>query len=295
MLATLVAHPMAARAQANAIPGRDLLSFPLARTAEPAALATLAGTGLWNPASALVPDSSRWRLVAAAMNAPADVAVSAEVLTVAFGGWRHTTFAFTLVTSSVGGIARTESDPQSVGPDVTYSTTVYSLIAAQQVTRHIAVGIALRDRYGRLDALHRHGLSLDIGAVADHLSPLDLRLGASTFLLHPGGRGAERASLLAAADLRVLGSDSTRTVRAGYGIEQTDGLSTEHFLYASGRWSAWELRGGPVRTTTFGETNVRLRVGIGVRHAGYSVGVAREEGVNGLAPTYQFSLSSLIR
>jgi hypothetical protein len=38
-----------------------------------------------------------------------------------------------------------------------------------------------------------------------------------------------------------------------------------------------------------------VRLGIVLHYAGYGIGVAREDGVNGLAPTYQSSLSSLLK
>jgi hypothetical protein len=50
-----------------------------------------------------------------------------------------------------------------------------------------------------------------------------------------------------------------------------------------------------VQTDIYGGANFRVRLGIVLRYAGYCIGVAREDGVNGLAPTYQFSLSSLLK
>src|ERR1035437_3617345 len=123
----LTLSPLAAWGQSGEIPGRDLLTFPVGLTAEAPALGTTAGTGLWNPATALLPE------------------------------------------------------PQSIGNPVPYGTTVISLAAA-----------------------------------------------------------SERASWLFGA-------------------------------------------------------NFRVRLGIVPHYAGYNIGVAREDGVNGLAPTYQFSLSSLLK
>ena len=83
-------------------------------------------------------------------------------------------------------------------------------------------------------------------------------------------------------------------MRAGYALESAAGLSTEHYLFAVARWDRWEARGGPVRTEIFGSSNVRIRLGLALHHRGYAFGVAREESAGGLAPTYQFSLSSVL-
>ena len=143
--------------------------------------------------------------------------------------------------------------------------------------------------------MNRSGTSLDIGAVADHLTRFDIRVGASSFLLSPGAGAAERPSWLLGLDARLAGPDSAHGARLGYSLQVAQGLFTEHYLFASARWADWEVRGGPVRTQIYGETNVRVRLGIVLHYAGYQVCVTREDGVNGLAPTYQFSLSSFIK
>jgi len=141
----------------------------------------------------------------------------------------------------------------------------------------------------------RSGLSLDAGVTAEHLTSFDLRVGASSFLLSPGAAASERASWLFGVDGRVAGPDSLHSVRVGYSLQEAQGLFTEHFAFASARWTAWEVRGGAVQTDIFGGASVRLRLGIVLHYGGYQVGVAREDGVNGLAPTYQFSFSSLLK
>jgi hypothetical protein len=281
-------------AQARAIPGRDLLEFPIALTAEAPALGTQAGTGLWNPATAILPPGARWRLAAASMSAPADVAVSAQAGTVA-GLWRGTTIGATVVRAAVAGLSRTEFDPQSIGDDIEYSTIVVSAFAARRLNPHLAAGVALRRRTGRLDDVSRSGFALDAGLLAEHLTRLDARIGASTFLFAPGGFARERPSYSLGTDVRVIGPDSAHTLRGGYAAQLTPGLSSVHFLFADGRWGRWEVRGGPARTEIYGAGNWRLRVGVAIHHAGYVVGVAREESANGLAATYQFALSSVLR
>ena len=295
MAFTLMAlSPLAAWAQSGEIPGRDLLTFPIGLSAEAAALGTATGSGLWNPATVLLPDGFNWRLSVAAMSAPSDIAVSAQVFSIA-GEWRKTTLGLNVTRASVSDILRTDTDPQSIGDPVPYGTTIVSLVAARRLTPHVTVGVAVRERNGTLDDLSKSGLSTDVGVVAEHLTPIDLRIGASTFLLSPGAAASERASWLFAADARVFGADSTRSIRAGYSLQVAQSLFTEHYLFASVRWAGWEVRGGPVQTDVFGSANLRMRLGIILHYAGYNIGVAREDGVNGLAPTYQFSLTSLLK
>jgi hypothetical protein len=290
----LAIGPLAAWGQSGEIPGRDLLTFPLGLTAEAPALGNTAGTGLWNPATALLPEGFHWRLSVAAMNAPTDIAVAAQLFSVA-GEWKNTTIGLSVARASVSDILRTDTDPQSIGNPVPYSTTVISLVGARRLTPHLTVGVALRERNGALDDVNRSGISVDVGAVADHLTRFDVRVGASSFLLSPGSAGAERPSWLLATDGRLAGADSSHGLRVGYSLQVAQSLFTEHYLFASARWGDWEVRGGPLRTDIYGETNVRVRLGVVLHYAGYKVAVAREDGVNGLAPTYQFSLSTLIK
>lgn len=292
--AALAAWPLAAAAQAASIPGRDLLAYPIALTAEAPALGTQTGTGLWNPATALLPEGNRWRLGVAAMSAPSDYGISAQVGTIAFD-WRRTTLGLTIARAAVGDLSRTDTDPQSIGSDIPYTTTIVSVMAARRLSPHLVAGLALRSRNGRLDNVNRTGASLDAGLLAEHLAVADLRLGASTFLWNPGNADRERASYSIGADFRLAGGDTARTVRAGYALQSTTGLSSEQFAFASGRWGRWEARGGPVRTEIYGGTNTRFRLGITVRHAGYAVGVAREESAGEFAPTYHFSLGSMFK
>ena len=289
-----IAAALSAAAQVGAIPGRDLLAFPLGLTAEAAALGTQAGNGLWNPATVVLDNDARWRLSAAAMTSPTAISVSAQVGSVA-GTLKSTTLAFTFARAAVDGLLRTDSDPQAIGNDITYSTIVLSLIAARRLSRNLAAGIALRNRSGRLDDISRTGIAIDAGVLAEHLTRLDVRAGASSFLFSPWAGNRERTSWLLAGDARLLGEDSTRTIRGGYALQVVQALSIEHFAFVSARWGPWEARGGPVRTETYGATNWRGRLGIAVRRAGYDIGISREESASGLPATYHFALSSVIR
>lgn len=283
------------RGQSREVPGRDLLNFPLGLAGEAAPLGAQAGTGLWNPALALIEDGARWRVSVASMNAsPDDIGLSAQVGAIAVR-WHQTTFGVTIARAAVADLLRTDADPQSVGNEIAYSTVLSSGIIARRFSPHFVGGIAVRFRSGQVDNLRRSAVSADFGVLAENFTSRDVRLGASTFLLRLNGASGERTSFLIGGDARILGSDSSRTIRAGYSLMDTPQLSVEHYAVAVVRWDRWELRGGPVRTEVYGASNVRLRLGVAIRHRGYSVGIAREESANGLAPTYHFTLTSLAK
>jgi hypothetical protein len=293
VLAALVAMASSASGQSVAVPGRDLLTYPVGLIAEGSAIPGMLGLGLFNPAIANLPSDTAWRVAAAAMNTPADIAASAQAFG-ASGSWRGVTITASLLRAAVNGIVRTESDPVTTGNNVAYSTQVTSLGAARRVWNHVTLGAALRYRTGQLDAERRTSFSTDLGVVADRLTPLDLRLGASTFLLSPSS-GAETATFSVAADGRIAALDSVRTLRVGAAMSRTAERSSEEFYFASLRYQAWEGRMGAVHTTAHGESNMRTRVGIGVHYGSYVVGIAREGAPAGLPPSYQFVLSALIK
>jgi hypothetical protein len=279
---------------AQLVPGRDLLSFPLGLTSEAPALGTTAGFGFWNPASVMVPDGSRARLAVGTMSAPVDVAVTAQLATVA-GRWHDgTTVAIGIAHASVNDLLRTDSDPQSIGDEIQYATTLVSLMAARRVGP-VTLGAALRVRNGRLDDISRHAVSLDVGVISRGLGSRDIRLAASTFLASALSNEHERAQLLTAIDARLVGRDSLRTSRIGASYTAGDGLTRETFGYAAARWARLEGRIGAARTEAFGHTNWRGRLGVAFHHRGYVIGVAREEGAGNLSASYQFTLSSVIK
>ena len=281
--------------QSREVPGRDLLNFPLGLTGEAPPLGVQAGTGLWNPASALIEDSARWRVSVASMNAsPDDIGLSAQVGAIAVR-WHQTTFGVTIARAAVADLLRTDADPQSIGNEIAYSTVLSSGIIARRFSPHFVGGLAVRFRTGQVDNIRRSAVSADFGVLAENFTSRDVRLGASTFLLRADGASGERTSFVIGGDARFLGSDSSRSMRAGYSLLNTPQLSAEHYAFAVVRWDRWELRGGPVRTEAYGASNVRLRLGVAIRHRGYSVGIAREESANGLAPTYHFTLTSLVK
>jgi hypothetical protein len=279
---------------AQLVPGRDLLAFPIGLTAEAPALGTTSGFGLWNPASVAVPAGSRLRLAVGTMTAPVDVAVTAQVATVA-ARWRDgTTIAVGMAHAAVGDLLRTDSDPQSIGDEIPYTTTLLSLIAARPVGP-VTLGTALRVRSGTLDNIARRAVSVDFGVISKGLGPRDVRLAASTFLASPFSREHEQAELLVAADARLVGTDSLHTSRAGLSYTAADGMPREAFGFVGARWQRLEGRIGAARTEAYGRTNWRGRLGIAFHHRGYVIGVAREESAGNLSATYQFTLSSVLK
>lgn len=286
----LVARPLAAQL----VPGRDLLAFPLGLTAEAPALGTTAGFGVWNAATVAIPAGSRLRMAVGTMSAPVDVAVSAQLATVAARLRNGTTVGLSVVSAAVADLIRTESDPQSIGDEIPYSTTLLSALAARELGA-VTVGAALRLRSGHLDNERRRAVSIDVGATSRGIGRQDVRLAASTFLASPAGRRHERMALLAAADVRLAGIDSMRTSRGGVSVIVADGLSREEYGFVGARWGRLEGRVGGARTQAYGRTNWRGRLGVAFHHRGYAIGVAREESAGNVSATYQFSLSSVLR
>ena len=276
------------------MPGRDLLAFPLGLTAEAPALGTTAGFGIWNAASVAIPSGSRLRMAVGTMSAPVDVAVSAQLATVAARLGDGTTVGLSVVSASVADLIRTESDPQSIGDEIPYSTTLLSALAAREIGV-VTVGAALRLRTGHADSERRSAVSVDVGAMSRGLGRRDVRVAASTFLASPAGRRTERMAMLAAVDLRLAGLDSMRTSRGGVSVMAADGLSREEYAFVGTRWGRLEGRVGGARTQAYGRTNWRARLGIAFHHQGYAIGIAREESAGNLSATYQFSVSSVLR
>jgi hypothetical protein len=294
VLAALCLSPAVVCAQGGPIPGRDLLTYPVGLVAEAGALPGMLGIGLFNPAATRLPSDTAWRVAVASMNTPADLSATAQAGGVS-GLWRKLTLSASVLRASVDGLVRTESDPLPIGNDISYYTQVFSLAAAGEVIPKVSWGAALRMRSGQIEFEKRRGASIDVGVVADGFTPIDLRFGAATFLWSPFASSEEPPTLLLAADARVAGANPMRTARVGASVTSTSGRSSEQFAFGSLRFDAWELRGGPVRSFAYGTSNTRARIALGVRYGGYSVGVAREGSPSGLAPTYQFVLSALLK
>lgn len=294
LLCGLAASLCACSLRAQPVPARDLWEFPLGAVLEPAALANEPGAGLWNPASTALDPGVRWRLGVASVSRPgADQSVDGQLLSAARRGSNGVTMGFSVARTSVGGITRTDSDPQSLGT-VAYASLLLSATASRQILPHVTAGFAARVREGRSDQEVRHAIAADLGVVVDELPWRDARIAVSSFLWRPGREVDDRPAFLAAADLRVLGH-RTRELRAGYTHNGVNRGAQERGPFLGAQVDRLELRGAYLRTAAAGRTLSRIRSGLALHYAKFVVGIAREEGVSGLGPLYQFTLSSLLK
>ena len=281
--ATVALSPL----RAQQVPGRDLFQFPLGTLAEAPALATAAGGGFWNPATIALRAANRLLLSVSALDSPNEQGVAAQVGTLAYRVRSGITAGLSVAQSAVSGILRTDTDPHSIGDMVPYRSLILSGILAMD-RGPATLGIALRRRSATVDDAGGAVTSLDVGGTVDRPGGLPLRAALSSFLMSPRHR-IERASVLGGVEgyLPMAGSD----LRVGVSYQADQGSGDERFVYASARTSIFDIRGGVAQQSSFGSTSTRLRLGLGVRYADYLVGVAREEGVSGLQPSYQFMLT----
>lgn len=284
-----------ALAGAQGVPARDLWDFPIGALAEAPAVAGAAGAALYNPASPMQAGSPRGRALfgVTALSASADQGVEGQVAHATWFRSAASAFTLSLARAAVGGIVRTGTDPQGLG-SVAYQSWVTSLSSAHALSRHVVVGAAARVRTGRADLETGRAVAADLGIVVQHLTPLDLRIGAGSFLWRPGREIEDRSGGSIAADARLLGRSDLRGLRAGHSQQWARRGATEAFTYVRGRFDVLELLAGTAQTRRFGESNRRARFGVVFHFARYSAGIAREDGVSRLAPSYQFSLTTLL-
>lgn len=280
--------------RAQPVPARDLWEFPLGAIFEPPALASEPGAGLWNPATVALPMGDRFRVGVASLSTGNAQGVDGQLLAAAWRRASGTTVAFSVARSAVGGLVRTESDPQSLGT-IPYHSTLTSLTVARTLVPHVTAGLAARWRNGRADQLSRHAVAADLGLVLHDLAWRDSRVAVSSFLWRPGREVEDRPAVLAAADFRLIGASHEREARLGYTESAVNRGARERGPFVSGRWDRVEGRAALVRATAGARAATRVRSGLALYYARYAVGVAREEGIAGLGPVYQFTLSSLLK
>lgn len=282
-----------AAAQSQQIPGRDLFDFPLGSVAEGSALALQTGDGLRNPAAILLPAGARGRLGISSLLTSSDQGVSAQQASAAFL-WRGSTLGVSVARAAVGGIARTDTDPQSVGSDVPYGALIVSALAARRQSRQLYGGVALRLLRGEFDLTTRSTIGIDAGVVAEHLTRVDARIAASSFFWRPAAESGDGQTLSLSGDVRALGSGDTKNARAGYAFSTTPGLSREQYVFASARYLVWEARTGIASTDAFSHTTTRWRLAIGAHVDRYFAAISREDSPSGIAASYQFTLTTTI-
>jgi hypothetical protein len=282
------------QASGQQIPARDLLEFPIGLMGEASALAREMGGGLWNPANMALARPDRVQVSVSALNSPIDQGVTAQLGALAIVLPRGLTASVSATSARVADLLRTDADPQSLGGEINYSTTILSAGVAKRFGGAL-VGVSTRYRWGVQDLVHRGVFAVDGGFVAERVLDTPVRIAASTFMFSPTARQDEPATFMGAVDAPLVRSDTTWSWRGGYAVSNTERRSREGYAFTSARYRQLDLRIGIARSVQFGNPTQRLRLGLGAHYAGYTVGIAREESGAGLGASYQFLLTSVFR
>ena len=288
----LIAAPVTAMAQR--VPGRDLLAFQIGTLGDAPVLSTTTGLGLANPAATWIPDGHLGRVSIAAVQTPADIGVNLQAISGEVALPQHVVASLSIVQGFVADIPRTDGDPQSLPGDIAYSTSMFSIGAARR-QENVTAGVMIRYRVGTLDDQRRGAVGIDAGVIADSLFGRPIRAAASTFLWRPANRSDEETAYSGAVDARVYSSPSNREARIGYALTLVEQRTVEHYAFASGSAGPWDGTAGLLRQDSSGEGEWGMRIGIGLRHNRYHIGVARDSARDGIGGFYQFTLTSLIR
>jgi hypothetical protein len=284
---------LAGAAGAQQVPGRDLFEFPLGLTAEAAPLSTQMIGSLWNPAASVLHGADRAMIGFAGLNTPQDQGVRADMIAGAFRLPDEITGSLSFAETSVADILQTETDPQTLGGEIPYGSMLVSAGAA--TTRGpVSFGLAARYRWGTLDQSSAGAFALDAGAIVDDVLGTPVRVALSTFLFSPSPAQSE-PTYMAAADAPLMKRDSTFALRAGYSYSQTDQRGHEGYLFTTATYGCLDASGGLARTTSFGNSSQRLRLGLALNYARYTVAIGREDGAAGFGATYQFLLTAKYR
>lgn len=295
LLSGLVAFCWAGSLAAQAVPARDLWEFPLGMMFEPAALASEPGAGLWNPASAALKRTERYRFGVASLSAGSAQGVDGQLLSASMQRESGTTLTLSVARSGIGGLVRTDTDPQAIG-NIPYDTWLVSLGTSRELIPHLTMGAAIRWRYGRSDQLKGDAVASDFGAILHDMPWRNARIAVSSFLWRPGREIDDRPALLTAADFRLFGNDAKHEIRGGYSYDHINRGVRESGPFASGRHDRVEGRVAWLRSRAGGNAAIsRVRSGIALHYTRFTVGIAREEGVSGLGAIYQFTLSSVVK
>jgi hypothetical protein len=290
---TAICAVTASEAHAQRVAGRDLLDFPLGLLAEAPALSGQMAGGLWNPATSALSPTTRAAFGFAGLTTPQELGVKLDMLGGALKLKPNVTGSVSIAQASVSDILRTETDPQSIGAEIPYSTTVLS-VGAATTRKNATFGVSARYRWGTADADHSGAFALDGGIVVDRVARTPIRVAMSTFLFNPSS-SSDEASYFAAADVPVLRLDTTLVVRGGYSIAKTEGRGHEHYAFGTATYRQFDLSSGLSTSSEFGNTTHTWRLGFGLRRAGYNVAMARENGGGGLGASYQFILTRAVK
>ena len=293
IFAVLVSISLATPATAQQVSGRDLLDFPLGLLAESAPLSARMTGGLWNPATSMLSPGAKAEFGFAGLTTPQEQGVRLDMIAGSVRIRPTLTAMLSVAQASVSDILRTETDPQSLGGEIPYGTTLLS--AGLAATRgHVTAGAAARYRWTSIDSQHGGVFAMDFGAIVDGVARTPVRLAASTFLLSPS-RSKETPTYLVAADLPIMRRDSSFVLRGGYSLSRTDGRGREDYAFTTTSYRQFDASAGVAQTTVFGNRDHRWRLGVGVRYAGYTAAIGREDGAAGVGGSYQFLLTRVIR
>ena len=252
--------PRAAAAQQ--VPGRDLFEFPLGLLAEAPALSTQMTGGLWNPANDRAPRArSRRDSGSPALTTPQEQGVRLDMVGGAFKVKPDITATLSVAQASVTDILRTDTDPQSVGGEIPYGTTLLSAgLATVRDERHVRRGRAISLGHVGHRASRRARRSM-AASIVDGVAGTPIRLALSTFLFTPvrrdeatlsrGGRYSGRASRL---DVRR----SRRAIRSA----KPTGAVTRTTLSRTSAYRQLDSAPACRRSLVFGNTSRRWRLGL---------------------------------
>lgn len=249
---------------------------------------------MWNPATVAMPENTRLRLGVASLLFSANQGVDGQLVGVAVRRPSGLTLGLSVARAEVSGLVATDVDPHQIGT-ITYNSTLISATAARRVIPHLTFGLAARYREGRTDLIVRSAIAADLGVIVDSLSKHSLRFALSSFLWRPGEERDDQPMFLSAIDARVFSNPKQPDLRIGYARTAVSGGGREHGPFASIRYGPVEGRSALVITKAYGERDLRARSGLALHYARYVVGIGREEGIGGLGPLYQFTLSSIVR
>src|SRR5262249_38276469 len=282
------------------VPARDLLEFPLGLLADAPALSTRMPASLWNPASRAADSSTRAAIGLAGLTTPQNQGAQLGMVGAEYRIRPGLSAALSFAQASVSDIIHTETDPQSIGGEIPYGTSLASAGLAM-TRRHStfgvwSAGLAARYRWATVDQNNGGALSLDGGFIVDRILGTPLRGAASTFLL--SARSDEAATFMAGGGApRFWGACSPLRrgglplVRAGYSASVTQARGRDDYVFTSVDYRWLNVTGGFDWTTAFGDQDRRLRLAVGLRYASYVVAVGREDGAAGLGANYQFLVS----
>ncbi len=290
--AALAALLLSSAAAAQQVPGRDLLEFPLGLLADAPALSTRMPATLWNPAATVLSPGARGNIGFAGLTTPKQQGVDLEML----GGSariRGITASLSYAQAGVNDILRTDTDPETQSGSVPYQTSLVSVgVAATRAA--YSFGAAARIRSAHFDTDQSRVFSFDVGVLANSVAGTPLRIGASTFLFSPS-RSKEAALYTAAADFPFYSRDTSVVVRGGYSISHTEGRGREDYVFSTASYHELDGSVGFAEVNAFGHSAQRLRLGIGLHHAGYNIAFGREDGAAGIAASYQVILTRTFR